>query len=113
MSSTDTGRKAENVAAKYLEESGYEIIAQNWRTRWCEIDIVAKKKKIVYFIEIKYRKSNAYGGGLEYITTTKQRKMDFSAKMWVSEYHWQGDYRLSAIEVSGQDFIITEFIEEI
>lgn len=111
--STNTGRQAEDAAAKFLLSKKFEVLAQNWRTRWCEIDIVAKKKKIVYFVEVKYRKSSDFGGGLEYITPTKLKQMKFAAEFWISNNDWSGDFRLSAIEVSGLDFKITKFIESI
>ena len=41
------GREAEKVAANYLKKLGYKILAFNWRTRWCEIDIVAQKARAV------------------------------------------------------------------
>lgn len=111
--STSTGRQAEDAAAQYLSSKKFEILSQNWRTRWCEIDIVAKKKKIVYFVEVKYRKSSDFGGGLEYITPTKLKQMKFAAEFWVSNNDWSGDYRLSAIEVSGIDFKIRDFLQQL
>lgn len=111
--STDTGRQAEDAAAEYLSSKKFEILSQNWRTRWCEIDIVAKKKKIIYFVEVKYRKRADFGGGLDYITPTKLKQMKFAAEFWISNNNWSGDYRISAIEVSGSSFEITEFLENL
>lgn len=111
--STSTGRQAEDAAAEYLQSKKFEVLSQNWRTRWCEIDIVAKKKKIIYFVEVKYRKTADFGGGLDYITHGKLKQMKFAAEFWISNNDWSGDYRLSAIEVDGLDFEITKFIESI
>jgi len=111
--STSTGRQAEDAATEYLRSKKFEVLSQNWRTRWCEIDIVARKKKIVYFVEVKYRKSSDFGGGLEYITPTKLKQMKFAAEFWISNNGWTGDYRLSAIEVSGLDFKITDFLRQL
>jgi len=113
MTTTSTGRTAEDAAAEYLRTKKFEILSQNWRTRWCEIDIVAKKKKAIYFVEVKYRKSSDFGGGLEYITLTKLKQMKFAAEFWISNNDWPGDFRLSAIEVSGSDFQITNFLESL
>ncbi len=110
MTTTNTGRAAENAAAEYLKSKGYKILEQNWRTRWCEIDIVAKKDNKVYFVEVKYRKSAAWGSGLEYITPKKLKQMRFAAEFWVSNNNWSGDYYLSAIEVMGDNHV-TEHIE--
>ncbi len=113
ISTTGMGRHAEDTAAEYLKRNGYTILDQNWRTRWCEIDIVAKKDNTVSFVEVKYRKSDAFGGGLEYITPKKQQQMAFAAEFWVSSNKWKGDYNLSAVEVTGLKFEITEFLEGI
>ncbi len=113
MSTTSIGRAAEDSAAEYLKQHGYKILNQNWRTRWCEIDIVAKKDNIVSFVEVKYRKSDEFGGGLQYITPAKQKQMEFAAQFWVSSNNWDGDYNLAAVEVTGPEFEITEFIDSI
>lgn len=47
------GNFAENLAAKYLESKGYEIINQNYRKPWGEIDIIAFKDDICIFVEVK------------------------------------------------------------
>jgi len=108
-----TGRVAEEAAVKYLQNNGHKIIDQNWRTRYCEIDIVAVKKKTVYFVEVKYRANMFQGSGLEYITSKKLKQMSFAAEMWVQANNWNGGYSLAAIEVSGPDFEITNFLTEL
>lgn len=113
MTTTSTGKAAEDAATEYLRQKKYKIIDRNWRTRQCEIDIVAKKKNTIYFIEVKYRKSADFGSGLDYITPKKQKQMAFAAIMWVSAHDYDGDYKLSAVEVTGSNFFITEFIEDI
>lgn len=113
MTNYASGHQAEKYAAQNLEAKGYEIVALNWRTRYCEIDIVAKKKKVLYFIEAKYRKNSAQGSGFDYITAKKLEQMQFAARMWVAEHDWQGDYSLGAIEVSGPQFEVTNFLAAI
>ncbi len=110
MTATSTGRQAESKAASYLEKQGFSVLDQNWRTRYCEIDIVAQKDQTVYFVEVKYRASDSWGGGLEYITPNKLQQMSFAAEVWVSANQWQHDYQLAAIEVSGNDFTVTNFL---
>lgn len=113
MTTFDTGRRAEAAATAYLSTQGYEVLAQNWRTRSCEIDIVAKRKNIVSFVEVKYRRTAAQGLGLDYVTSKKLQQMQFAAEQWVLAHKWTGDYQLAAIEVSGAGFQIGEFIESI
>lgn len=113
MSSTSIGRQAENEAANYLAKLGFNIIEQNWRTRWCEIDIVATKNQSLYFVEVKYRRSNNWGSGIDYITPKKLQQMEFAATFWVSTNKWSGDYLLSVIEVSGNQLRVTDWIEDV
>ncbi len=110
--STQAGRTAEDAAAQYLSKLGYEVLDQNWRTRWCEVDIVAKKANEVFFVEVKYRQSDSWGGGLDYITPKKLKQMQFAAEFWASDHKWNGDYHLSAIEVTGCTFQITNFLPD-
>ncbi len=107
-----TGHEAEKRAAEYLQTQGYEIVALNWKTPVCEVDIIAKKQHVHYFIEVKYRQNNSQGTGLDYITPKKLKQMNFAAQCWVQENKYHGDYELSAIEMS-TDFKITDFIEQL
>lgn len=113
MTNYSHGQKAENAAAEYLRKHKFEILSQNWRTRYCEIDIVAKKRKVIYFAEVKYRKTTSQGSGLEYITEKKLQQMKLAAEFWVSDNSWGGDYRLAAVEVSGNQFEVSNFIESL
>lgn len=111
--STSIGQLAEDKAVEYLSSLGYKILERNWRTRWCEIDIVSKKNGTVYFVEVKYRKSNIYGSGLEYITDKKLQQMKFAADIWVQQHAWMGDYGLAVIELSGKNMKVTNFISDL
>jgi uncharacterized protein (TIGR00252 family) len=113
MNTTETGRRAEAVAAKFLERKGCRILQRNWRTRWCEIDIVAERAGVAYLCEVKYRRHDRQGNGLDYITPKKLRQMQFAAEFWVTKNSWAGDYQLCAIEVSGPAFRITQVVKDI
>jgi putative endonuclease len=113
MTSFETGRRAEAVAADFLRRKGCTLIAQNWRTRYCEIDIVAQRGAVVYFCEVKYRRTARQGSGLEYVTAQKVRQMRLSARHWLYENKWRGTCQLCAIEVSGSDFRITNVVKDI
>lgn len=113
MTAVATGRQAEQVVADFLRRKGCDIIEQNWRTRWCEIDVVAVRDKIIYFCEVKYRRSARQGSGLEYITPKKVAQMRFAAESWVHMHGWRGEYQLCAIEVSGIEFHITAVVKNL
>lgn len=113
MTTFDTGKRAEEVAANFLYQKGYELLERNWRTRLCEIDLIAQKDNCVYFVEVKYRRVPNWGEGLDYITAQKKRQMSFAAELWISNKNWTGECSLSAIEVSGDSFEVSLFLEQL
>ena len=108
---TTIGRQAEAAAAEYLSQHGYTILEQNWRTRWCEIDLVAERCGVVYFVEVKYRRRADQGGGLAAVTASKLKQMELAARFWVSVQDYTGDYELAVVEVGGADLVVTAFVE--
>lgn len=111
MSMTEIRRKAEAAASAYLEMRGFEILERNFRRPSCEIDIVARKDKIIHFVEVKYRRNENQGSGFDVITSAKLRQMARGARIWIDESKWPGEYILSAVELSGSDFVVMGFIE--
>ena len=108
MSNFQSGHDAEKVAAEYLIEQGYKILELNWRTKYCEIDIVAQKGKRIFLVEVKSRKTLFQGSGMDYITRKKLNQMKFAAEMWVANHKWQGDYQLAAVSITAGQI---EFVE--
>ena len=84
MTTRQIGDKGEQAAADWLTACGHEIVARNWRTRYCEIDIVSVKGEMLYFTEVKYRKNDDFGDGLAAITAKKQRQMRFAAELFLA-----------------------------
>ena len=75
------GKDSESFAVKYLKKMGYKILEQNFRTKLGEIDIIAKDKKDIVFIEVKSRKSKSYGNPKLAVTKKKQRSISMAA-LW-------------------------------
>lgn len=113
MNTTAIGKQAEAAAAQYLVRKGYRIIEQNWRTRWCEIDVVAIKGDAVSLVEVKYRRLDSWGSGLDYVTPLKRKQMAFAAEFWLAAHNWTGSVYLAAIAVSGAQFEVTTFIPDL
>lgn len=106
------GNAGEAAAARYLMTAGHTVVAQNWRTRWCEIDIVSRRGDTVYFSEVKYRSSDRQGGGLAAISSQKRKQMKFAAELFAGQYQL-ADYnlRLCVIDVTGQPPVVSEYLE--
>ena len=113
MSTVSVGGRAEQAAAEYLTRIGYEIVELNYRRPHCEIDIVARLEDCIYFVEVKYRATDQFGSGFDYIAAQKLQHMQRAAQTWVRNRRWRGEYVLAAIEVAGQDFEVLDFIETI
>jgi putative endonuclease len=113
MLPTEIVRKAGLAAKVYLEMRGFEVIEQNFRRPRCEIDIIAKKNGIVQFIEVEYHKDYDVGGGANAVSISKMNQMHRGAMIWLEESKWHSDYLLSAVEVSGSDYQIMNFIEDL
>jgi putative endonuclease len=92
------GDAAEERACDYLRELGYDILERNYWVRGAEIDIVARDKETVVFVEVKYRSGSRYGTGLESVTARKLERMMRAVGRWMEE-HGTDDVRLDAVEI--------------
>ena len=104
MTNYQAGHDAEKDAARYLEEQGFNIRELNWKTKYCEIDIIAEKDHTIHFVEVKYRAKTGQGDGFTYITPHKLKQMEFAATMWLQQHEWDGDCILTAIAASPNGF---------
>uniref|UniRef100_A0A7C4XSL2 UPF0102 protein ENV82_02085 n=1 Tax=Caldisericum exile TaxID=693075 RepID=A0A7C4XSL2_9BACT len=69
--SRSLGKEGEDIGAKYLRTNGFKIVERNCRTPFGEIDIIARKGKKFYFIEVKTRTTIEYGRGVEAVDKRK------------------------------------------
>lgn len=106
------GDFAEDKVAAFLTKNGHEIISRNWRTRWCEIDIISNKDNVLYFTEVKYRKNTNFGGGVAALSKNKIKQMRFAADFFVYKNNIvDPEMRLLGVVVEGEDFEIKDSIE--
>jgi putative endonuclease len=79
------GDWGEAIAAKHLAENGYAILARNWRKGHGEIDIIAKYDETFVFVEVRVRRSDAFGSPEETLTRRKQKKLVETAQAYLDE----------------------------
>ena len=104
MNKKALGNKGEQKAAEFLTGEGYEIIACNYRTRFGEIDIIARDKSVLEFVEVKLRSSTEYGRGIEAITTNKIDKIHQVAINYIQEnYEIEPECRFDVIEIKNSE----------
>lgn len=73
------GKKSEDLAVIHLKKNGYRIIQRNYRTKLGEIDIIAKDRKTLVFVEVKARKTYRFGNPKWAVTPKKQRSISMVA----------------------------------
>ena len=106
------GDVSESIAAEELIRNGHEIIDRNWKTKYCEIDIISRKGNTIYFTEVKHRKNAKHGDGLDAITLSKQRQMTFAARMYVQAHKLNDmNLQLLAIATTGDDPAVELVVE--
>ena len=104
QSATDIGKKYEQEAVKYLKQKNYKIIEQNFKLLPIgEIDIIAKDKKTIVFIEVKYRKNKNFGLPCEFVTKSKQEKIIKTALCYLKQNKLKTDIRFDIISICGND----------
>jgi putative endonuclease len=91
------GRDAERLAAHFLERHGLTIVARNWRCRFGEIDLVAKDRESVVFVEVRMRASRAFGGAAASIDAAKRRKLIAAANLYIGARRVDAPCRFDAL----------------
>jgi putative endonuclease len=84
------GKIGEDAAAAWYQSYGYEVVARNWACREGELDIVAKRGRLVVFCEVKARSSGAFGLPVEAVGALKQAKVRRLAARWFAEQAGSG-----------------------
>ena len=82
----ELGKSGEDLACAELERRGYAILERRYRTRVGEIDIIARDKETIVFVEVKARVSDDFGGGAAAITGWKQRRVAQMAVDYLSRH---------------------------
>ncbi len=85
-----TGKRGENIAKKFLEARGMYILDKNLSTPFGEIDIIARDKKCLIFVEVKTRISTAFGPPLLSITKKKQKHILNNCRYYMKRHGLDG-----------------------
>lgn len=91
------------MAAEYLRKRRYEIVAVNYRSRFGEIDLIARNKKYLVFAEVKLRKSAEFAEALEFVDAKKQARIRMTAELYLSELDTDLQPRFDVIGIYAPD----------
>ena len=98
---TSIGEKGETAASEYLVREGHKIVERNFKTYFCEIDIVSVKGDRMYFTEVKTRKNALRGGGIAAVDKRKLEQMRYAAECYIKYRHVTCDVQLAVASVNG------------
>ncbi len=101
------GRWGEDHARRHLEGKGYSISATNYRSRWGEVDIVARHGEELVFIEVRTRRGGAFGTPEESVTAAKSRRLIATAEDYLQTHdleqsQWRVDLVSIRLDVAGK-----------
>jgi len=105
MNKRSVGTEYEQMACEYLVNQGLVIVETNYRVKIGEIDIIAKDKDTICFIEVKYRKSKAQGGAFYAISAKKKQTITRVANWYITSHKLPQNafYRFDAVLIDGQE----------
>jgi putative endonuclease len=94
-----TGQQGEQIAANYLQQHGYEILARNWHCPYGEIDIIARHHQTLVFVEVKTRRGRH--NALASITPGKRQRLVASVHIYLNRAQLaDAVWRIDAIAIT-------------
>lgn len=79
------GRLAEDRALEFLQSAGLKLLDRNYRSRYGEIDLIMEEGRTIVFVEVRYRRSNRFGGAAESVDSRKQSRLTLAAAGFLKE----------------------------
>ncbi len=100
LNTRQIGYKAEEQAAQFLSQKGYQILTKNFTIRGGEVDVVAKDGNTLVFVEVKMRSNTAFGSALESITPWKVQALQKTALFYIRRINWEDKpYRFDLVTI--------------
>jgi len=104
MNKREKGGEFEEKAAEYLRGQGLVVLEKNYQTKLGEIDLICKDGDTIVFVEVKYRKTNDYGEGMEAVDVKKIRKMYKTAEIYIALKRFKNcNFRFDCVSFLGSE----------
>ena len=97
------GNKGEMLASRYLMEQGFAILEYNWRSGHKEVDLIAKERNVLVFVEVKTRSTDMYGDASEAVTPAKMRNVISAANAYLAMKNLDVEVRFDIVAIIGDD----------
>ena len=107
------GAQAEALAATFLRSKGLTIVARNVRSRFGEIDLVARDGDTLVFVEVRLRRSSLFGGASSSITAAKRTRLAAAAETYLATLDRTPPCRIDAILLDALDASRIEWLRDI
>lgn len=99
------GKKYELEALNILNQCGFQLCCKNYRGSTGEIDLIVKKEDLVVFVEVKYRKNDTFGKGLDAVNIKKGKKIYVTALEYLEEEAlYDAEYRFDTIAFDNKSY---------
>jgi len=100
----ERGDQNEKIASNYLRSQGLTLLTSNYHSRYGEIDLIMQDKDTLVFVEVRYRRSNKFGGAAMSITPGKQRKIALTAMQFLQKNNKTDQHcRFDVVAISEQE----------
>jgi putative endonuclease len=99
------GEKSEQLACAYLLKQGFVLIKKNFQCKYGELDLIMKDSETLVIVEVRFRKSNQYGGALESITLKKQSRIIATTQYYLSTHKVKSQIRFDVVALSNDNDI--------
>lgn len=95
------GWRGEDAALGYLEKKGWKMLQRHFRTRQGEVDLVMQDGQTLVFVEVKTRRSRAFGAPEEAVDERKLGRMQAAAEIYLARHPWSGQVRVDMVVIEG------------
>ena len=95
------GADAEEIAADFLAAKGMHIVARNFRTRFGEIDLVARDGESLVFVEVRLRTNEYFGGAADSVDVPKRSRVVAAARSYLANMHPEPPCRFDVVTLDG------------
>jgi len=105
----EKGKAGEDLAAQFLSDKGYQVLARNYRFKRSEIDLIAQKDNCLVFVEVKLRTTDAFGYPEEFVNEKKATKIMEGADQYSYDVNWKGNIRFDIVairQINGQTEVV-------
>lgn len=97
------GGAAEEAAARFLAGKGLRVVARNYRTRFGEIDLVAREGETLVFVEVRLRSSARFGGAAASVDLRKRMRIESAARHFLARLQREPACRFDVVTLEGEE----------